>query len=65
MYKLILILALLFPKSISADEQTVNATVTIVEEEIEIIYIPPSDRDWETKSENKDKFVHIVSCVVM
>jgi hypothetical protein len=43
MNKLILILAFLFPKSISADEQTVNATVTIVEEEIEIIYIPPTD----------------------
>ena len=43
MNKLILILAFLLPKSISADEQTVNATVTIVEEEIEIIYIPPTD----------------------
>ena len=46
MNKLILILAFLFPKSISADEETtVNATVTIVEEEIEIIYIPPSDEE--------------------
>ena len=43
MNKLIFILALLFPKSISADQQTVNATVTIVEEEIEIIYIPPTE----------------------
>ena len=45
MNPLILILAFLFPKSISADEQTVNATVTIVDEEIEIIYIPPSDEE--------------------
>ena len=49
MNKLILILAFLFPKSISADEQTVTATVTIVEEEIEIIYIPPSDEERQNK----------------
>tara|TARA_B100000123_G_scaffold258793_1_gene223811 strand:+ start:692 stop:859 length:168 start_codon:yes stop_codon:yes gene_type:complete len=45
MNKLIFILALLFPKSISADQKQdeIHATVTIVEEEIEIIYIPPTE----------------------
>ena len=43
MDKLILILAFLFPKSTNTEEETVNATVTIVEEEIEIIYVPPTE----------------------
>lgn len=46
---IIFIIAFLFPKSISADQKQdeIHATVTIVEEEIEIIYIPP------TEDENK------------